>query len=307
MEDNYAEPNVPLGDWIRRYIEYVKEQRGKSANTVLGYAADLEHVRRSLDALAVRFPRDLRPHHLTAYLNGLRQEGKSAATARRRAVAIRAFCKYLAIRRAVDYDPSMQLESPRAERKPPATVDQAELESLLALPDVTEGNGVRDRAMLELSYATGLRATELVSLDVADVRLDMGFLLCLGSGGRERMVPVGAQASGWVDRYLKEVRPELEKADKPTNALFLNRGGSRLTRQGFWKILKQYADKLGMRASPHTLRHSFASHLLQNGADVRAVQEMLGHTELATTQMYLSGAKPKIKETYERNHPRARS
>ncbi|MFC5403886.1 tyrosine recombinase [Cohnella soli] len=307
MSDNSAERNALLGDWIRRYIDFVKEQRGKSANTVLGYTADLEHFRRCLEDAGVGYPFEIRPHHLSVYMNDLRQEGKSIATIRRRTVAIRAFCKYLAIHRAVDYDPSMQLESPKAEKKLPATIEQAELEALLDLPDVSEEAGVRDRALLELSYASGLRASELVALDVASVRLDMGFLLCLGSGGRERMVPFGSQASYWVERYLSEVRPNLESADKPTNALFLNRAGGRLTRQGFWKILKMYADKLGVKASPHTLRHSFAAHLLRNGADVRAVQEMLGHTELATTQMYVSGAKPKIKENYERNHPRAQS
>jgi integrase/recombinase XerD len=144
-------------------------------------------------------------------------------------------------------------------------------------------------------------------LDIGHVRLDMGFLLCLGSGGRERMVPVGDQGTSWVAKYLEEVRPRHANPDKPNDALFLNHLGLRLTRQGFWKVMKKYANQIGMAISPHTLRHSFAAHLLDNGADIRAVQEMLGHSDPSTTQMYQTSAKLKIKEVYERNHPRARS
>ncbi|RKP57403.1 tyrosine recombinase [Cohnella endophytica] len=297
-----------MRSWLNSYLEYLLEERGVSRHTSQGYSSDLSDMIAYLESAGLILPNELRAHHLTGYLSNLKQAGRSTATLTRRIVSIRSFFKYLTIRRAVDYDPAIQLEAPRIDRKPPRTVETADLDKLLALPETENGmNGLRDKAMLELLYATGLRVTELISLDVSHVRLDMGFLLCLGSGGRERMVPVGSQAAFWVGRYLAEARTGMTNSDKPVEALFLNHLGTRLTRQGFWKVLKKYADQLGMIVTPHTLRHSFASHLLDNGADIRAVQEMLGHSEPSTTQMYLTADKPKIKEVYERNHPRART
>ncbi|TFE30123.1 tyrosine recombinase XerD [Cohnella luojiensis] len=296
-----------MRDWLHSYLIYMVGERGVSRNTEQSYFSDLSDFIRFLESNQVSQTSELRAHHITAYLNDLRKEGRTTATITRRIVSIRSLCKYLTIQRAVDYNPAIQLESPKAEKKPPISVKANDLDKLLALPDVSDGFGLRDRAMLELLYATGLRVTELISLDIEHVRLDMGFLLCLGSGGRERMVPIGAHGTQWVTKYLEDARPSAANPDKPDSALFLNHLGTRLTRQGFWKLMKKYADRLGMDITPHTLRHSFATHLLDNGADIRAVQEMLGHSDPSTTSMYQSSVKPKIKEIYERNHPRART
>lgn len=293
-------------NWLRSYLTYLVEERGVSRNTEMSYAGDLTDFVTYLETIAVNRPNDLRAHHLTSYLNDLRTEGRTNSTLIRRIVSLRSFCKFLTIQRAVDHNPAIQLEAPKVDKKPLKTVEVNVLDQLLDLPDTSKMTGIRDRAMLELLYATGLRVTELMMLDMGHVRLDMGFLLCLGSGGRERMVPVGAHATKWVTKYLEEARPSFIHSDRPDDALFLNNLGSRITRQGFWKLMKKYSSSLGIDITPHVLRHSFAAHLLDNGADIRSVQEMLGHSAPSTTQMYQSAAKLKIKEDYERNHPRAR-
>jgi integrase/recombinase XerD len=296
---------MELRSLLNAYLVYLKEERGVSRGTEQSYLGDLSDFLNFLDRQRAGLAAELRAAHLTAYVNEMRAQGRSSATIARRIAALRSFCKYLVLKRIVDIDPAMQLEAPKAEKKAPKTIQSGELDKLLELPDVSQPLGIRDKAMLELLYATGLRVSELASLDAEHVRLDMGFLLCLGSGGRERMVPVGASGNHWVSKYVLEVRPNLLEPGRSEDALFLNQQGSRLTRQGIWKILKNYAGKIGMDASPQALRGSFASHLLENGADLRAVQEMLGVSSAAALQPYLSAAKPRLTEVYERNHPRA--
>jgi integrase/recombinase XerD len=302
---------MELRDWLSKYMAYMMDERRVSKSTSQSYSTDLTEFVAYAEANAVRNPGELRAHHLTSYLNERKKQGLSNATIARRVVAVRSFCKYLTIERALDYNPALQLEAPKADRKPPRSLGESDMDKLLELPDTKVDKGIRDRAMLELLYATGLRVSELIALDTSHVRLDMGFLLCLGSGGRERMVPVGSQSAEWVRRYIEEARPKLLHSGSVNanagEALFLSHMGLRMTRQGFWKMLKKYAAQLGLDVTPHSLRHSFATHLLDNGADVRAVQEMLGHVAPSTTQLYLSASKLKIKEIYERNHPRARN
>jgi integrase/recombinase XerD len=298
---------MEMRSWLQTYLAYMVKERRVTRNTELSYYSDLSDFVRNMEANQVYKADELRAHHITSYLNDLRKEGRSAATITRRIVSIRSFCKYLTIHRGIDYNPALQLETPKADKKPSQALSTTDLDKLLELPDTSYDMGLRDRAMLELLYATGLRVTELISLDIEHVRLDMGFLLCLGSGGRERMVPVGSQGTSWVSKYLEEARPRLVHKEKSNEALFVNHLGTRFTRQGFWKVMKKYANQLGIDITPHTLRHSFATHLLDNGADIRAVQEMLGHADPSTTHMYQSSVKLKIKEEYERNHPRART
>ncbi|MFC4599147.1 tyrosine recombinase [Cohnella hongkongensis] len=296
---------MELRNRLSEYLVDLKERRRVSSGTERSYLADLTDFLSFLERHGVDSAEALKARHLTAYINAMRAQGRSSSTIARRIVALRSFCKYLVLQRAVETDPTLHLEAPRAEKKPPKTIRAGEMDKLLELPDVGQPTGIRDRAMLELLYATGLRVSELAALDVDHVRLDMGFLLCLGTGGRERMVPVGAGGNRWVSKYVQEVRPILLRKSHPDGALFLNQHGARLTRQGIWKVLKKYAGQLGMDATPHTFRHSFASHLLENGADLRAVQEMLGVASAASLQPYLTSVKPRITDVYERNHPRA--
>lgn len=292
--------------WVRTFLSDLAFKRKLSANTEAGYASDLAHFADYAEAAGVAEPRALKAGLIAAYLEDLRAQGRSNATIARRVVSIRAFCHYLTIKRIVDYNPAIQLEAPKPEPKPPRTIAAVDLERLLELPDVRTEYGLRDRAMLELLYATGLRASELIALDTGHVRPKMGFLLCLGTGGKERMVPFGAQAAYWLARYMEEALPGMRGDEERGDALFVNHLGARLTRQGFWKVVKRYGAAAGMDIAPHMFRHSFAAHLLDNGADVRAVQEMLGHVGAQATFAYGKGAKVKVKEEYDRNHPRAR-
>ena len=296
---------MELRSLLSAYLLYLKEERGVSDGTAQSYSSDLADFLHTLEKRGVTHAAELIPLHLTAYTNEMRAQGKSAATIARRVSALRSFCKYLVLRRVVDVDPAIQLEAPRVDKKAQKTIRIGELDELLALPDTSQPTGTRDRAMLELMYATGLRVSELASLNADQVNPDMGFLLCIGADGRERMVPIGAGGSYWVSRYVQEMRPVALQADNPEAALFVNRQGQRLTRQGIWKILKKYAGQLGMDATPQALRRSFASHLLANGADLRSVQEMLGVSSAASLQAYLPAEKPRLTEVYERNHPRA--
>lgn len=296
-----------LREWQDAYVSEMARERRRSANTLNGYAGDLNDFVGAMERAGVTKPTELRPYHIQTYLNQLREDGRSAATVNRRIVSIRAFCNELAIRRALELNPAMRLEAAKVERKPPRAMSEEDMLRLLELPDVRSDQGIRDRAMLELLYASGLRVSEMIALDSGHIRLDMGFLLCLGSRGKERMVPIGSHCTEWMARYMEEARPRLLHPDKPSSAIFVNNVGGRLTRQGFWKIMKKYAAILGTDISPHTLRQSFAVHLLDNGADVRAVQEMLGHAAPSTTQAYQQPVKLKLKEVYERNHPRART
>jgi integrase/recombinase XerD len=200
------------------------------------------------------------------------------------------------------------METPKPEKKLPHVLTVQEVGKLLEAPAGTSPNGMRDKAMLEVLYATGIRVSELVSLNIDSVNPAMGFIRCLGKGGKERIVPLGQISSQCLTAYIETMRPKLLKSDKPDEALFINHLGTRITRQGFWKIIKRYAAESDIRKeiTPHTLRHSFAAHLLENGADLRSVQEMLGHADISTTQIYTQLAKGKLKEVYDRSHPRAK-
>jgi integrase/recombinase XerD len=233
--------------------------------------------------------------------------GLSATSTARLVAALRGFFRFLRLTGAIAHNPAEELHAPRTFAPLPRVLSLDEVDALLAAPDVRTARGLRDRALIEVLYATGLRVSELVGLRTADVRLDEGLLHCMGKGRKARVVPLGDEAAGWIRRYVREARPSLLRR-RESPFLFVNaRGGRRLSRSGFWKILKAYGRRAGVRAalSPHVLRHSFATHLLERGADLRAIQAMLGHADLSTTQIYTHVLEARLRQVYEQFHPRA--
>lgn len=296
-----------MDDGIKDYLHYLIVERGLSKNTIAAYRRDLEEYMSYLQKRAkLTSWHDVSREDIVRYLMKLKDDGKAATTLARRTASIRSFHQFLLRENAVEQDPSVHIETPKTERKLPKILSVGEVEALLDAPDVATPFGLRDRAMLEVLYATGIRVSELVRLDVGDVHLTMGFVRCIGKGNKERIIPLGRMANESVAQYIDGPRGVLLKK-KRNDALFLNHHGNRLSRQGFWKILKGLAVKanINKELTPHTLRHSFATHLLENGADLRAVQEMLGHADISTTQIYTHVTKSRLKEIYAAHHPRA--
>lgn len=291
---------------LEEFIYHLQVERGLSQNTVVSYRSDLKNY---LDFLShhqkVLCGEDDR-ENVRVYFYHLQMTGSSPATISRRMAAIRAFYGYLVAAGLLKKNPLADMESPRPARRLPQVLSVKEVERLLSQPRGFDPVSLRDRAIIELLYATGLRVSEAVSLNLGDINLENGFLRCLGKGSKERLVPVGEIALKALEEYLKKGRSRLI-GKKSNSALFLNQHGKRLTRQGLWKILKKYAGLAGIKAklTPHTLRHSFATHLLECGADLRSVQEMLGHADISTTQIYTHLTAKRLKEVYKRTHPRA--
>lgn len=298
--------------WLESYERHLAEERDKSAGTIRSYKTDLADFIGFAESQGAHDVADLRSSHVQSYLTALRKQSRSASTIARRLVALRNWCKYLTICRTIAYDPTLQIEAPKVERKPVRALEELDVEKLLSAPDTESPYGIRDRAMLELLYAAGLRVSELTALDVGHLHLEFGFLRCTSPDGRERLVPVAPSAASWVKKYVDEARPRLlgvEPTAESEQALFIGSFGTRLTRQGFWKAVKKAAATAGIAenaVSPLALRRAFAVHLLGNGADVRAVQEMLGHAATVSTEYYRTSVKPKVKETYDSAHPKAR-
>jgi len=297
-------PQAPWKRALRLYLEGLSVERGLSKNTVDGYRNDLTRLGEMLD---LRKERDLLTADapgLAAHIRDLRRQGLSPRSISRAQSAIRGFYAHLVATKERADDPAVNLLPPKLWRPLPKVLSESEIEALLAAPDLSTPLGLRDRAMLELIYATGLRVSELVGLKLPQLRLDAGFLVAFGKGSKERVVPVGEQAEHWVKRYLRDVRPGL--AEGRHQILFVNYAGEGMTRMGFWKNLKAYGVKVGIRdLSPHVLRHSFATHLLEHGADLRAVQTMLGHADISTTQIYTHIHQERLKTLYDRFHPRS--
>jgi integrase/recombinase XerD len=297
-------PQPPWVRALRLYLESLAVERGLSKNTVDGYRNDLTRLGEALakkggcDLLTADAPT------LSAHMRDLMRQGLSPRSISRALSAIRGFYIHLVATGERADDPAVNLLPPKQFKTLPKVLSEAQVEALLAAPDVSNPLGLRDRAMLELLYATGLRVSELVGLTLPQLRLDVGYLVAFGKGSKERVVPVGEQAEAWVQRYLRDVRPEL--AEGRHQAVFVNFRGEPMTRMGFWKGLKAYGVKTGIRdLSPHVLRHSFATHLLEHGADLRSVQTMLGHADISTTQIYTHIHQERIKTLYDRFHPRS--
>lgn len=291
---------------IKEFIDYLSVERGLAVNTLESYGRDLRQYSQYLEQDDAGALDSATRATIVEYLLHLQRQGKATATIARRLAALKAFYQFLVRENYLEKDPTVNLESPRLEKRLPKVLTIREVELLLAQPDSTTPAGLRDRAMLELLYATGIRVSELVSLNFADVNLDLAYIRCLGKGSKERIVPLGSMAVKTTSDYLQNGRPRLIR-DRNEQALFVNHHGRRLTRQGFWKIVKKYAEdaRIDKEITPHTLRHSFATHLLENGADLRSVQEMLGHADISTTQIYTHITKGRLKEVYARTHPRA--
>ncbi|MDA7027093.1 site-specific tyrosine recombinase XerD [Bacillus sp. CLL-7-23] len=292
---------------IKDFIHYAVVERGLSHNTVVSYERDLTSYVTYLEEIEQLTSVDqVTRLHIIQFLKHLQDAGKSGKTIVRHLASIRAFHQFLLREKVANQDPSIHIESQKTERTLPKVLSLEEVETLLNTPKLTSPFGYRDKAMLELLYATGVRVSEMIELKLSDVHLSMGFIRCFGKGRKERIVPLGEAASHAVEEYLSKARGKLLKKNTE-DALFLNHHGKQISRQGFWKNLKKIALEAGIQKelTPHTLRHSFATHLLENGADLRAVQEMLGHADISTTQIYTHVTKTRLKDVYKKYHPRA--
>jgi integrase/recombinase XerD len=297
---------MELSATISSFITHVKVEKGLSSNTVEAYHRDLvkfadfaKKRKLSLEAIC----RD----DLVDFLAGLYRQKLESKTVARHLVTLRNFFRFAQIQEVIPEDPSVHLESPKIRRSLPGYLRLEEVERLLLQPDAKTPLGQRDKAMLEVLYSTGLRVSELVGLRVSDLDAKVGCVRCIGKGDKERIVPVGKKALGMVEKYLRDARPKLLDKVTVTPALFVNRRGRQLTRVGVWKILSQYGRRAGLRVAltPHMLRHSFATHLLERGADLRSVQLMLGHSDISTTQIYTHVVEERLKQIYKAHHPRA--
>ncbi len=287
------------------FLTHLATERRLSPHTVDAYGRDLQQLAAFAAGRGAE-PAALDRRDVDTFVRQLMAEGRAPRSVARTVAAVRTFYRYLAVNGHVAASPADEVTAPRTIRTLPKYLTADQVEALLAAPDVTTPRGLRDRAMLELLYATGLRVSELVSLAPGDINLEEGFLSTMGKGRKARMVPMGEQAAGWLQRYLAESRPVL-LGRRGASRLFVNaRGGTALTRVGFWKILRAYATPLGLarQVSPHVLRHSFATHLLEHGADLRAIQMMLGHADLSTTQIYTHVLDARLRALYDRFHPR---
>lgn len=296
-----------MQDHIKDYIHYIVVERGLSENTVVSYQRDLKkYVAYLEENEGVHSLEQVNRLHIMQYLKFLKEKNQSVKTLARNIASIRAFHQFLLRDGATTHDPSVHVETPQGERKLPKVLTVDEVEALLQAPKGTEPIPLRDRAMLELLYATGLRVSELINMDLEDAHTTMGFVRVLGKGNKERIIPMGQYATDAIEYYLKNGRGQLVGKNK-SDALFLNHHGNRLSRQGFWKNLKKLAleANINKELTPHTLRHSFATHLLENGADIRAVQEMLGHADISTTQIYTHVSKSRLTDVYKQFHPRS--
>ncbi len=289
---------------LDRYLDGLLVERGLSQHTVDAYRRDLVRLAGNLeDAGGDLLTASV--EQLGQHLRRLRRDGLSPRSVSRALVSMRRFYAFLVNEGDRGDNPAVNLYPPRLPRRLPKVLREAQVEALLDAPDTSRPAGIRDRSMIELLYATGLRVSEMVGLERTQLQLDAGYLVAFGKGAKERVVPVGESAENWLNRYLREVRPAMAKGRH--DVVFVNYRGGGLTRQGFWKLLRNYGLGAGIPdLSPHVLRHSFATHLLEHGADLRAVQVMLGHANITTTQIYTHIHQHRLKTLYDRHHPRAR-
>jgi len=298
---------VPDTD-IPSFLDHLRVERRLASHTIESYARDLAALG-AFAAKSRRAPHRLDRRALEQFIRDQMTRGLSPRSVARAVAAIRGFYRFLVIERRLEHSPADDLQGPRAWPALPTFLSIEEVDTLIARPDVSTPLGLRDRAMFELLYATGMRVSELVGVRGADLHLDEHYLTCIGKGNKERIIPIGEQAAEWVTRYSAQARPGLtaRAKGKASTRLFVNVRGGSLSRVGFWKILKRHGAAAGLPAtlSPHVVRHSFATHLLERGADLRAIQMMLGHADLSTTQIYTHVLEARLRAVYNRFHPRA--
>ncbi len=293
-----------MSNEISSFIDYLHNVKHASNNTVVSYERDLHKMERFFETMQLTEISKVTETHLNSYMLYLEREKFAPSTVSRNIAAMRAFFQFMTKEGVIAVDPSSKLKPPKVEKKMPEVLSIEEVDLLLAQPSVKTAKGKRDKAMLELLYATGIRVSELIHLQLTNLNLTMGYIIC-SENGKERMVPFGSVAKAALKDYLTDGRKVLVK-DDTCSVLFTNCSGNPMSRQGFWKVLKGYAVQAGITKdiTPHTLRHSFATHLIQNGADLRSVQEMLGHADISSTQIYLNMNINKIKNVYQKTHPR---
>lgn len=292
---------------MQLFLEYLTVELGLSANTRQAYERDLRLFCKTLgfknsDALV-----NVSREQITGYMTQLKEKGLAAATIARKLAAIKAFYRFMTAEGYMDANPAEVVEAGTKGIKLPRVLSEDEVVRLLNQPDITTAEGFRDRTMLEVLYATGMRVSELINLTLDRVDLNMKYIIAFGKGSKERIVPLGSVAAEFMQQYLEKVRPKLTHAGRNTNIVFLAFGGHELTRQRFWQIIRAYGRKANINKAltPHILRHSFATHLLDNGADLRSVQELLGHSDISTTQIYTHLTNKRLRDIYAKAHPRA--
>lgn len=291
---------------IDEFLHFIMIEKGLSQNTIAAYRRDLNQYQSFIESEKIGSIDNIDKFTISRFLGKLKDDGKSSKTLARITASVRGFHQFALREKYAVKDPTIVLEPPKFERRLPDVLTIDEVDAFLNAPDTSKVTGKRDQAMLELLYATGMRVSELINLNVDDVNTIMGFVKVTGKGNKERIVPIGERMIKMMDDYIAHTRYKMIKKEI-TDSLFLNFHGRRMTRQGFWKIMKQVQLEAGItkKLTPHTLRHSFATHLLENGADLRAVQEMLGHADISSTQLYTHIDTKQIREVYKNTHPRA--
>ena len=294
-------------DNLADYLRYAQVERGLSENTIASYRQDLQTF---LDFLVKEKQNtwEVEAVEIDLFLGKLRDEGKATSSISRMLSSLRKFYQWLLRQDIIKSDPLVKIDSPKQEKRLPLALSEAEVDKLLVQPNIKKASGIRDRAILETLYATGMRVSELINLQMGDLHQDIKLIKVLGKGSKERLVPISNVALSWIDEYDKQVRQkQILKVGSFTDTIFLNQRGGKLSRQAVWQLIKKYCQTAGItkNVTPHTLRHTFATHLLENGADLRVVQELLGHSDISTTQIYTNLTQKHIMEVYRNTHPRA--
>lgn len=294
-----------MNAYIGEYTDFMENTCHKTKNTVDSYKRDVKQYTEYLDEIGISNIKNTTQTNVLSYIMMLQKQGRASSTVSRVLASIRSYYLYLLRNGQIDSDPTMALTTPKAEKKQPKALSSSQVDLLLNQPKLSDNKGIRDKAMLELLYATGIRVSELIGLDISDVNLSMGYIRCSNNKG-ERVIPVGNKAIDALKLYLDKSRDEILK-NHDEKALFVNRMGARISRQGFWKIIKQYQISSGIDVdiTPHLLRHSFAAHLIQNGADLESLKSMMGHSDISSTNVYTCFLDDNIKRVYEKTHPRA--